>query len=167
MSRSPATVHVSLMRVPDAATVEYLLTRPAQQDDRFAKIALPVADGRLVTLLRALPSVKTDSGFTWRGKVEDTDEPAVLMLWRDGHLSGYFAHRGSIFTVNGVGGDVHVVAEIDRNQLPPDHAPGTKSTSAAHTATGRKPDDLDAVALSRSASQYGDAGLSRVGTCAA
>ena len=46
------------------------------------------------------------------------------MLWKDGHLSGYYGYRGRVFTVNHVGGDVHTMAEIDPKKLPPDHAPG-------------------------------------------
>jgi hypothetical protein len=35
------------------------------------------------------------------------------MLWKDGHLSGYFAHDGSVFMVNTVGGDGRVPLSID------------------------------------------------------
>src|SRR5262249_27510654 len=61
-------------------------------------------------------------GFTWSGEVEGTGERAVLMLWRDGHLSGYFGFKGRIFTVNHVNGELHTMAEIDPGRLPPDHA---------------------------------------------
>ena len=130
MSKLPEIVHISVMKVPDAATVQYLLSRPFQEDDRFAKVVLPLTGDKDVTLLRALPTVRTDDGFTWRGKVEETDEPAVLMLWKDGHLSGYFAYKGQGFMVESLGGEVHTLAEFDPGKLPPDHKPGTKGTIA-------------------------------------
>ena len=49
------------------------------------------------------------------------------MLWNDGHLSGYFAYRGRVFSVNHMGGDIHTVAELE---LPPDHTPGPESGAA-------------------------------------
>jgi hypothetical protein len=52
--------------------------------------------------------------------VEETGERAVLMLWKDGHLSGYFGYRGRVFMINHMGGDIHAMAEM---ALPPDHAP--------------------------------------------
>jgi hypothetical protein len=49
------------------------------------------------------------------------------MLWNDGHLSGYFAYRGRVFSVNHMGGDIHTVAELE---LPPDHTPGPESRTS-------------------------------------
>jgi hypothetical protein len=115
--------------MPDAKTVEDLLTRAPPQDERYAKVILPLSDEKNITLLRARPTVKTDGGFTWRGEVEETGEPAVLMLWKDGHLTGNFAYKGSIFMVNSLGGDIHTISEFDPSKLPPDHAPGTKDTT--------------------------------------
>jgi hypothetical protein len=66
--------------------------------------------------------VKSNRGFTWRGAVEETGERAILMLWNDGHLSGYFAYKGRVFSVNHAGDDIHVIAAVE---LPPDHSPGT------------------------------------------
>ena len=132
---SPETKNVSVFKLPDAATVQDLLSRAPPQDERYAKVVLPLSGDKNITLLRDRPTVKTDDGFTWRGKAEDTGEPAVLMLWKDGHLSGYFAHDGSVFMVNSLGGDIHTVAEFDPSTLPPEHpsgAPGT--TTLALTA---------------------------------
>jgi hypothetical protein len=125
----PEMKNVSVFKMPDAATVENLLSRAPPQDERYAKVVLPLSGDKNITLLRTRPTVKTDDGFTWRGKAEDTDEPAVLMLWKDGHLSGYFAHEGSIFMVNSLGGNVHTVAEFDPSTLPPEHPPGTPGTT--------------------------------------
>jgi len=126
---SPGTKNVGVFKMPDAATVEDLMSRAPSQDARYAKVVLPLSGDKNITLLRTRPTVKTDDGFTWRGQTEDTGEPAVLMLWKDAHLSGYFAHDGSVFMVNSLGGDVHTVAEFDPSKLPPEHPPGTPGTT--------------------------------------
>jgi hypothetical protein len=133
-SKSPETVSVSVLEMPDAAITEHAMTRPEEPTSPLgpqAKIVLPISEGKDVTLVRTRPTVNTDGGFTWTGEVEETGERAVLMQWKDGHLSGYFAYKGHIFTVNHMGGEIHAMAEIDPGMLPPDHAPGTQDKSAA------------------------------------
>src|SRR5215472_5353710 len=121
-SKSPATTSVGVLQMPDAAVAELALTRFEQsvgtkgragpQDDPYAKVFLPLGDGH-ITLVRTRSADVTPGGITWAGETEETGERAVLMLWKDGHLSGYFGYRGRVFTVNHVGGDVHTMAEID------------------------------------------------------
>jgi hypothetical protein len=69
-----------------------------------------------------------------------------LMLWKDSHLSGYFAYKGHIFTVNHMGGEIHAMAEIDPGRLPPDHAPGAqdKSIDPAHRDKSAAPQRIRA-----------------------
>jgi hypothetical protein len=140
VSRSPETVKVGVLRMPDAAVAEHALTRFEQQvgtkgqggppEDRYAKVVLPLSESKDITLVRKAPVVKTERGVTWSGEVEETGERAVLMLWKDGHLSGYFGYNGRVFVVNHMGGDIHTMAEMDPGKLPPDHAPGSKGKSA-------------------------------------
>ena len=134
VTKSPETVNLRVFKMPDAAIVQDALTRPVPQDERYAKVVLPLSESKDITLVRKRPTVKTDDGFTWRGEVEETGEPAVLMLWKDGHLSGYFAYNGHVFMVNSMGGDVETLAEFDPDKLPPDHTLGTKDTTT-HPAT--------------------------------
>ena len=135
-AKSPETVNLGMVAMPDPALVELALNGAGEgaevspERERFAKVVLPLADGSNVTLVRKRPTVKTERGFTWAGEVEGSGEPAVLMLWRDGHLSGYFGHKGRVFTVNHVSGELHTMAEIDPGKLPPDHAPGQDKASA-------------------------------------
>ena len=92
--------------------------------DDDMKLVMPISGGRDVTLVRTQPTTTSPRGaITWRGEAEETGERAVLMLWEDGRLSGYFGYDGSIFTIKSLGGDLHAVAEIDRGKLPPTHAP--------------------------------------------
>jgi peptidyl-Asp metalloendopeptidase len=131
-SKSPATTSVGVLQMPNAAVAELALTRFEQsvgtkgragpQGDPYAKVFLPLGDGH-ITLVRTRSPDSTAGGVTWVGVTEDTGERAVLMLWKDGHLSGYFGYKGRIYTVNHAGGEVHTMAEIDPKKLPPDHAP--------------------------------------------
>ena len=93
--------------------------RAGPAEDRYAKVMLPLSDGKDITLARTRPTVVTERGVTWSGEVEETSERAVLMLWKDGHLSGYFGYKGRVFMVNHMGSNVHTMAEIDLRKLPP------------------------------------------------
>ena len=148
-SKSPETVHVGVLKMPDAATAELALTRFEQsvgtkgragpQEDPYAKVVLPMKDGGYIKLVRKRPPDFTPGGVTWVGETEETGERAVLMLWKDGHLSGYFGYKGRVFTVNHVGGDVHTMAEIDPRRLPPDHAPDPAQRNPSVAPTPRRP----------------------------
>ena len=132
-AKPPETVNVGVLKMPNAAVAELALTkfeqsvgtkgRAGPQEDPYAKVVLPMSDGSNITLVRKRPPDFTPGGVTWVGETEETGERALLMLWKDGHLSGYFGYKGRVFTVSHVGGDVHAMAEIDPRKLPPDHAP--------------------------------------------
>lgn len=140
-AKAPETVNIGVVRMQDAAVAELALTkfeqsvgtrgRAGPQDDPYAKVMLPMSGGGHITLVRTRAPDFTPGGVTWIGETEETKERAVLMLWKDGHLSGYFGYKGRVYTVNHVGGDVHTMAEIDPKKLPPDHAPDPKNRNAA------------------------------------
>ena len=135
MTKSPETVKVGVLSMPDAAVADYALTRFEEQvgtkgqggppEDRYAKVVLPLDQTRDIVLARKRPVDITERGVTWIGEVEETGERALLMLWKDGHLSGYFGYKGRVFVVNHMGGNVHTMAELDPRLMPPDHTPGT------------------------------------------
>jgi hypothetical protein len=114
-----------LIRLPETMNVGVinLADKGPRDQDGYTRIYLPLADGKQVTLVRMQPTVKTEQGFTWRGNVEGSGERAVVMLWQDGNLSGYFAYQGRVYMINHVGGEIHTMAEIDPGKLPPDHPP--------------------------------------------
>jgi hypothetical protein len=155
MTKAPETVSVGMLKMPNAAVAEHALTRFESQvgtkgaagppQDRYAKVVLPMGASDHITLVRTRPAVFTERGVTWTGEVEATGERAVLMLWQDGHLSGYFGYKGSVFVVNHVGGDVHTMAEIDPRKLPPDHAPNAKERGPASRDVSPAPPAQPAV----------------------
>ena len=140
VSRSPETVGVGMLSMPNAAVAELALTRFEESvgtkgqggppQDRYAKVMLPLGATKDVTLVRAGDPVLTDKGITWKGRVEDTGEPAILMLWKDGHLSGYFGYKGRVFVVSHMGNEVHTMREVDPLKMPPDHAPSSSGKAA-------------------------------------
>ena len=120
ITRSPETVNVGVIR-------KTTTNEGGPPENRYARVVLPLSDGKEITLLRNRPTTKTERGYTWRGVTEETGERAILMPWNDGHLSGYFTFRGRVFSVNHIGGDIHTMAEL---QLPPDHTPEFVPTTA-------------------------------------
>ena len=125
VAKSPETVNVGVLKMPDAAVAEHRadalragVGTKGQGGPPGGSLrqggAAARAKAQDITLVRKRPrDFKTERGVTWSGEVEETGERAVLMLWKDGHLSGYFGYKGRIFTVNHMGGDVHTMAEID------------------------------------------------------
>ena len=99
----------------------------APTDPIGAEFKLPLRPGLEVTLVRVNSTTQKDGSVTWSGRVKETGERAVLMLWANTMLTGYVAYQGTIFTLENAGGGVHASSEMDRGKLPPDHAP-----SAAH-----------------------------------
>src|SRR5262245_51587091 len=130
VARSPETVNVSVVG----------LSAKARDQDGYSRFTLPLDGGKEVVLVRTQPTVKTERGFTWRGEVEGTGERALLMLWDDGHLSGFFGHEGRVFMVSHAGGQIHSMAEIDPGKLPPDHAPTSQNKLAAGPSTAPPPE---------------------------
>jgi hypothetical protein len=43
------------------------------------------------------------------------------MLWSNALLTGYFAYKGTIFTIESLGGGVNSFSEMDRRKIPGDH----------------------------------------------
>jgi peptidyl-Asp metalloendopeptidase len=95
-----------------------------------AKIMLPFRDGKSLALIRKGSVVHTDGSVTWQGEVEETGERAMLMLWGNSLLTGYFAYNGTVFTVESLGGGVQAFAEMDQHKLPGDHPPSAARDSA-------------------------------------
>jgi hypothetical protein len=129
-------VGVGVMKAPEAAVAEYALTagggkkgHGAMPEEALGHIVIPLNDKQHVTVERT-KAIATEKGTTWRGKVSETGESAMLMWWKDGRLSGVFGYKGHIYMIVNMGGDVHAVLETDPKQLPPDHAPSSDRADA-------------------------------------
>ena len=93
----------------------------APSDVIGSEVSLPLGDGRSVTLVRTGSTLQKDGSVIWHGEVPETGERAMLMLWSNALLTGYFALNGKVFTVESLGGGVNAFAELDRRRLPLDH----------------------------------------------
>jgi peptidyl-Asp metalloendopeptidase len=120
------------LTVDQQAIVDNAAKSPGNDDVRYAKapadpigaeVKLPFRQGEEITLVRVNSAVQKDGSVTWYGKVRQTGERALLMLWGNALLTGYFAYEGTVYTVENLGGGVHAFSEMDRGKLPPDHAP--------------------------------------------
>jgi peptidyl-Asp metalloendopeptidase len=118
---------------PDQQAIVDKLAKPNDDDNvRYARapadavgseVKLSFRTGEEIILVRTGSTVLQDGSISWNGQVQETGERAVLMLWSNSVLTGYFAYKGTIYSVENVGGGVHAYAEMDRGRLPPDHAP--------------------------------------------
>jgi peptidyl-Asp metalloendopeptidase len=116
--RAPGTLNVRVLKRTDIA-------HEGSPDNSYAKLSLPLSEGRKISLVRTRSSVRSERGITWRGVVQETGERALLMLWDDGHLSGYFIYESRGFSISHVGSHIHTIAEIE---LPPDHTPSPEAS---------------------------------------
>ena len=105
---------------PQGENVQYT---GAPTDPIGSEVRLPFREGQYITLVRTGSAAQPDGSVLWRGEVKETGERAMLMLWNNALLTGYLAYRGTIFTVESLGGGVHAFAEMDRRKLPADHPP--------------------------------------------
>jgi metallopeptidase family M12-like protein len=147
MESSKETMSVGMMTTPNPAVVEYALmkdhdpkeaigSRPAGQ---IEKITIPLKDKGTITVRRTGVDMRKD-GCNWRGEIEGTGEPVVLMWWKGGRFSGMFAYRGSMYSLKNMGGEVHAVVETDPGKMPPDH--GAMHSASAQSSGDAKDDPL-------------------------
>jgi hypothetical protein len=124
LKSSDETLVVGVMAALKSAPAEYTLgwdargkitaTRPG------ARIVIPFNDNERVTAVRKTVEMKRE-GWTWRGEVEGTGEPVLLMWWKGGKFTGIFTYRGRIYTLRNIGDDLHAIVEMEPDKLPPDH----------------------------------------------
>jgi len=92
----------------------------APTDAVASEVQLPFRD-RTISLVRKSSTLQSDGSITWVGEVKETGERAVLMVWGDALLTGYFAYKGTIFAVESLGGGVQAFAELGREKQLQDH----------------------------------------------
>jgi hypothetical protein len=122
---SKATMGVGMMAAPKAPTVEYALTKDAQERGAardLHKIMVKLSEQTTLTIVRTSVDIKTDMCI-WRGRVEGTDAPATLMWWPGGKMAGSVQHEGRIYSIRHMGGEMHAVVEMGEDRMPQEHAP--------------------------------------------
>jgi metallopeptidase family M12-like protein len=128
MTGSKETMGVGMMASPNAAVVEYALMKDYDAKSSIGKrpaglitkIVIPINARETITVRRTSVDMKKD-GCTWRGEIEGTGEPVMLMWWKGGRFNGMFTYRGHMYSLKNMGGEVHAVVETDPGKMPPDH----------------------------------------------
>lgn len=128
MEASKETMSVGMMSTPNAAIVEYALMRDHDAKEAIGqrpigsvqKIMIPIKNNEILTVRRTGVEMRKD-GCNWRGEIEGSGEPVVLMWWKGGRFSGMFTYRGHMYSLKNMGGEVHAVIETDPGKMPPDH----------------------------------------------
>jgi hypothetical protein len=133
---------------PDQQAIVDQIARPAGgESSRYAgtasdvigtEVTLPLGYGQFVTLVRTGSVLQKDGSVVWHGEVPQTGERAMLMLWSNALLTGYFAFNGKIFTVESLGGGANAFAELDRRRLPADHPNRLAERTACRRPAARR-----------------------------
>jgi len=150
MMGAKETMGVGMMASPNSAVVEYALMKEfdaktaAGQGPRPtlpSRIIIPLNDRDSITVRRTSVDMRKE-GCTWRGEIEGTGEPIILIWWQDGRLTGMFTHRGNMYVLKNMGGEVHAVIETDPRKMPPDHGAMRARGAAPQQSADLKDDPL-------------------------
>ena len=126
---SKAAVGMSMMKLPDPATMEYMLTERMNAPAGSAPqtVLIPLNDKLTVTARRTELS-KTDDGYIWRGVIDETGEPITLLWWPTGRLAGTVMYKGHAYVIKNLEGTMHGMLEFSPDKMPPDHGAASKET---------------------------------------
>jgi hypothetical protein len=149
MSGSKETLGVGMMASPNAAVVEYALMKDhdpksaigARPAALISNIAIPLNDKDTIIVRRTSVDMRHD-GCTWRGEIDGTGEPVMIMWWKSGRFTGMLTYRGHIYTLMNMGGEVHAVVETDPGKMPPDHGAMRPQGATQAPSTDVKDDPL-------------------------
>jgi hypothetical protein len=149
MSGSKETHSPSTMASPNAAIVEYALMK-----DHDPKSAIRSPPAALISehrhslneqrhyILGRCTRRQHDPDRTWRGEIDGTGEPVMIMWWKSGRFTGMLTYRGHIYTLMNMGGEVHAVIETDPGKMPPDHGAKRPQGATQAPSTDVKDDPL-------------------------
>ena len=122
---SRATMGVGMMAAPRPPMVEYALTKDAGAQGTArdaASITVALSDATVLTIRRTSVDIRSDM-CVWRGVVETTGAPAMIMWWPGGKMAGTVQHEGRIYSIRHLGGEMHAVVEMGEDRMPQEHAP--------------------------------------------
>jgi len=122
--RQAPVMGMTTMMLPPAEVLEHALTKDmdAGEAAKPATLVVRLSDTLEVSIVRASIH-KTKGGYAWHGAVAGTDEPATLIWWADGRLSGSVTYMGHVYSIRSLGGGMHGIIELAPDKLPPEHAP--------------------------------------------
>jgi len=124
---SKAAVGMSMMKLPEPASMEYMLTKRMNAPEGSAPqaILIPLNEKLTVTAQRT-DITKTQDGYIWRGVIDGTGDPVTLLWWPSGRLAGTVMFKGHAYVIKNLQGNMHGMLELTPDKMPPDHAAASK-----------------------------------------
>ena len=122
---SAATLGIGMMATPPPPMMEYALIKDADlpaASQPASTITVALSDSTVLTINRTSVDIRADM-CVWRGTVEGTGEPATLMWWAGGKTAGMVQHKGMLYSIRHMGGEMHAVVEMAEDRMPREHAP--------------------------------------------
>ena len=110
---SPETKNVSVFKMPDAATVEDLLSRPPPQENATQKSSCHSAETKKSPYCALDRRSRRTRALPGGARLRKRASQRCSCYGRTATCQGISATSGSVFMVNRLGGDVHTVAEFD------------------------------------------------------
>jgi peptidyl-Asp metalloendopeptidase len=109
-------------------------------DWQVTRIVVHLGEASIVARRTSLE--KRSNGSTWRGEIEGTGEPVMIMRWKGGRrFSGMLTYRGDLYTlktVTTVDAETHATVESSHEKMPAHHAAlHSEDEGRGHAAAGR------------------------------
>lgn len=76
----------------------------------------PLFDGNTYTARQASFEQRAEQDFTWRGKIDNTDNDVILTV-KNGHVAGLIYGPDAVYEIV-PSGDRHILVELDQNSFP-------------------------------------------------
>jgi len=119
---------------------------------RATQIVVHLDDEATITARRTSLEAKKN-GWTWRGEIDETGEPAMVMWWNDGRFSGGFIYRGDMYTLKPttrIDSELHARAEATRERSSVQHAAmHAHDLPGNHAKFKGEQNPIDGTAMSR------------------
>ena len=122
---SAATLGVGVMATPPPPMMEYALIKDAGlpvASQGASTINVALSDNTVLTINRTSVDIRADM-CVWRGTVAETGESATVLWWPSGKTAGIVQHRGMLYSIRHMGGELHAVVEMADEKMPREHAP--------------------------------------------
>jgi hypothetical protein len=116
------TTGVGVVATASPGLIEYALTENAHvkgAHTRPSQIVLALGN-EAVTLTRSSVDIRPNM-CVWRGVVADSGMPVTILWWPSGKMTGIIQHRGRIYAIRHIGGEMHAVIESREELMPSEH----------------------------------------------
>ena len=128
-------------------------SEPTTADMRVVNVQLPLLSGSGNAVMLNLPgaaltangSVSNRNGenYTWVGRIVGEQLSSVVLVVRDGKVTGEVRARSGLFRITPLEGDGHALVRVNEANLPPDHDREETPTETQKSKRSGKRGDAD------------------------